>query len=44
MNRDLSVDEKVELNAKANDFNNDGLVGDEDFLNDLTNNYDTDGK
>jgi len=42
MNRDSSLDEKIERNAANNDFNNDGQVTPADLKYDLDNFYDTD--
>ena len=38
------MEEKLALNAAANDYNNDGLVTAADITYDMTNNYDTDSK
>ncbi|XP_070203868.1 uncharacterized protein [Littorina saxatilis] len=42
VDRYLTLDEKLELNANVNDFNNDSTVNADDFLHDLQNNYDRD--
>ena len=38
------MEEKLALNAAANDYNKDGLVTAADITYDMTNNYDTDSK
>ncbi|XP_076452326.1 uncharacterized protein LOC143287964 [Babylonia areolata] len=42
VNRDLTLEEKLELNAKNNDFNGDGLVTSQDLDYDLFTFYDAD--
>ena len=44
VNSDITLEQKLTLNAAANDYNNDGLVTAEDITYDLTNNYDTDSE
>ena len=44
VNRELSLEEKLTINAANNDYNKDGVVTAEDIEYDLRNLYDADGE
>lgn len=44
VNTDLTLDQKLDINAQQNDHNNDGLVTSDDIAYDLNNRYDANSK